>query len=276
MKIRDLFSASALSLTTLGVALGVSLASPALAGDGHPWDRWADCEEISDRRVKHCSQTISEWKPSGKAVRVDSGLNGSVSVIGWGQDLVRVKATLLVRADSQREAEEVASKVKIRLERDLISASGPEAPGHDTWWSIYFRVWAPHNSDLDLVADNGGVSVREVSGKMRLSTHNGPLTLAQVGGDVLGRTKNGPLSVELVGKHWQGKGLDVETRNGPVVLRLPEDYSALLESGTRNGPWNVDLPMRVKRGTWFTAELGDGGAPVRVVTYNGPLNIKSR
>jgi hypothetical protein len=258
----------------VGVALSASFAAPAIADDDHPWGRWADCDEITERSIRHCSQTFSEWKPQSKTVRVDAGKNGSVSVVGWDKDLVRVQATLLVRADSEREAEELAARVQIRLERDLITVSGPERMGRDTWWSVSFRVWAPHESDLDLVADNGGIGVRDLAGKMRMTTHNGPLKLDEVAGEVLGRTRNGPLTVHLSGNRWQGKGLDVETHNGPVTLHIPEDYSAVLESGTRNGPWSVNLPVSVKRRTWFTVELGDGGSPVRVVTHNGPLSIK--
>ena len=259
---------------TAAVATVALLAPVASAHDGHEWGDWADCDRMKDHRVKHCSETISEWDADGATLRVDAGQNGGVSVVSWDKDMVRVQATLVVRADTEEEAEELAADVEIRLEKQLIVASGPESE-RDRHWSVFYRVWVPKETDLDLIAHNGGVGVKGVSGKMRLSTHNGPLSLHDVSGDVLGRTQNGPVSVELEGDHWQGKGLDAETKNGPVTLRFPEDYSAVLESGTRNGPWDVELPVRVKRGKWFTTELGKGGAPVRVVTSNGPLSIET-
>jgi hypothetical protein len=92
--------------------------------------------------------------------------------------------------------------------------------------------------------------------------------------------RNGPLSVGLGGSRWEGAGLDAETVNGPVVLAIPEGYSARLETGTVNGPMSVDFPLTVTfQGRWrdrLNTTLGDGGAPVRVVTTNGPLVIKRR
>ena len=61
-------------------------------------------------------------------------------------------------------------------------------------------------------------------------------------GDVHGRTSNGGVDVDLDGATWQGEGLDVETSNGGVRLRMPEQYSARLEAGTVNGGINVDFP----------------------------------
>lgn len=255
----------------LAVSLS-GLPAPAIADDDHDWSDWADCDRIRDSKIKHCSESFTEWQADGKTIRVDAGMNGSVSVVGWDKNMVKVQATLMVRADSQDDADDIAADVKMRLEKELITASGPKLR-HGDYWSVTFRVWVPRNTDLDLLAENGGVGVRNVEGKMRLSTHNGPLSLRDVSGDVLGRTQNGPLAVDLEGSQWRGKGLDAETHNGPVVLHIPENYSAVLESGTFNGPWDVDIPVRVKRGRWFTAELGKGGAPVRVVTHNGPVNI---
>jgi hypothetical protein len=113
---------------------------------------------------------------------------------------------------------------------------------------------------------------------MDLSTHNGPLSLSDVGGDVKARAVNGPLSVNLSGRRWDGEGLDAETNNGPVSLAIPEDYSARLETGTVNGPFSSDIPLTVtfrgRLNKHLNVTLGQGGAPVRVVTTNGPVSIR--
>jgi hypothetical protein len=114
---------------------------------------------------------------------------------------------------------------------------------------------------------------------MSLETRNGPLALREVGGDVYARAQNGPLSVSLTGDGWQGAGLDAETRNGPVTLSLPEGFNAQLEAGTQNGPFSSDIPLsvtlqgRLRRGPIATT-LGSGGAPIRVITTNGPMVIR--
>jgi hypothetical protein len=79
----------------------------------------------------------------------------------------------------------------------------------------------------------------------------------------------------LTGSRWQGGGLDAETTNGPVQLSIPEGYSAKLTTGTENGPVagafvGVSLGGRRRH---VSMVIGSGGAPVRVVTTNGPVVV---
>ena len=116
------------------------------------------------------------------------------------------------------------------------------------------------------------------SGRMELTARYGPLSLDGVGGVVRARARNGPLSVYLTGSRWEGAGLDAETTNGPATLSIPSRYSARLETGTTNGPMVIDYPMtlqgRIDR--HITTTIGDGGAPVRVITTNGPLRVRQQ
>jgi DUF4097 and DUF4098 domain-containing protein YvlB len=79
----------------------------------------------------------------------------------------------------------------------------------------------------------------------------------------------------LTGDSWEGRGLDVETRNGGVKVSIPEDYSAELETGTVNGRVNIDFPVTVRGqiGRNIETKLGTGGAPIRVKTKNGGVTI---
>jgi hypothetical protein len=129
--------------------------------------------------------------------------------------------------------------------------------------------------DLRLTAANGELSVGGVTGRMELRVTDGPLSLSDLGGAVHARATNGPLSVALADSRWVGEGLDAETTNGPVSLVIPDGYHATLTTGTVHGPMQINIPVAVQ-GRFprqFTTELGGGGAPVRVVTTNGPLVI---
>jgi hypothetical protein len=63
-----------------------------------------------------------------------------------------------------------------------------------------------------------------------------------------------------------------------VNLDIPADYSARLETGTVNGPFDIDSPLTVtlqgRRYSRIHSVLGAGGAPVRAVTTNGPVQIR--
>ncbi len=141
-----------------------------------------------------------------------------------------------------------------------------------------FVIYAPRRSDLRLDTQNGPIGVRDVAGRMALTAYNGPVSLDGVSGDVRARTTNGPIDVTLTGERWEGAGLDAETTNGPVELAIPESYSAKLEFGTVTGPMTVAFPLTVtiqgRVGRRITTTLGAGGAPVRAVTTNGPVEIR--
>jgi hypothetical protein len=113
---------------------------------------------------------------------------------------------------------------------------------------------------------------------MELETRNGPLALRDLSGNVRARTTNGPLAISLTGSSWSGAGLDAETSNGPLTLRIPEGYSAHLEAGTSNGPMRLGFPVTVvgRIGRDISTDIGRGGTTIRAMTHNGPLSIDYR
>jgi DUF4097 and DUF4098 domain-containing protein YvlB len=138
----------------------------------------------------------------------------------------------------------------------------------------------PRRTNLDLSANNGGITIDAVSGTIRFDTTNGGIRLSGLSGDVRGETRNGGLTVQLDGQRWEGAGLDVETTNGGVTLAIPDGYNADLTTGTVNGGFRTEVPMTVqgeltpRRG--LSTTLGSGGPPVRVRTTNGGLRINRR
>jgi DUF4097 and DUF4098 domain-containing protein YvlB len=100
--------------------------------------------------------------------------------------------------------------------------------------------------------------------------------LAGLGGDVRGTTQNGGVNVTLTGNKWDGKGLDVTTTNGGITWRIPETYSAQLKTQTQHGGLSADYPMTVtgKIGRGLNTTLGQGGAPISVVTTNGGISLR--
>ena len=90
-----------------------------------------------------------------------------------------------------------------------------------------------------------------------------------------GRTTNGGVDATLAGNTWDGAGLDLRTTNGGVRLRVPDDYSARLETGTVNGGIDIDFPVTVQGriGREFSTTLGNGGPLVRAATTNGHVKV---
>jgi len=227
-------------------------------------------------RVGHClirEQTI----PATGAVTVDGKKNGGVSVKGWDRREVLVRAKVQTWANTKRDAEVIAGQVYVAADGGNIHAEGP-SNGGDQWWAVSYEVFVPRNTNLSLKTHNGGISITEVRGQIEFDALNGGVTLRHLAGHVKGTTKNGGLNIELDGNRWDGEGMDVTTTNGGVNLKVPENYSAHLETGTVNGGMKFDFPVTVqgeiKRE--LSTDLGSGGPTIRARTTNGGVTIRRK
>lgn len=258
----------AIPRTGLTLALALGAAPSALAAQDASW-----CESERREDDRYCEVREYTLDAPG-ALEVDASPNGGIEVVAWDRDEVRILAKVVGRGSSEARAREIADEVEVETGR-TVRARGPDVRRREGWW-VSYRIQVPARYDLWLESTNGGVTVRGVQGSLRLQTTNGGVRLADVGGDVRARTTNGGMRVSLSGSRWEGEGLDATTTNGGVVLDIPDGYSAHLEAGTRNGGFRVDFPITVSgrlRRTLST-DLGAGGAPIRVRTTNGGVEIR--
>jgi DUF4097 and DUF4098 domain-containing protein YvlB len=261
------------------VALGALLAllpGPVLASELCGKDGEWSQTHFGERHGKTVTdlQQMHEAAPRG-TWRIDGGDNGSVQVSDWDKDEVLICAQITAWSRDEDRAEKVLRSIHVETDRGVLRAEGPNQ-SKNTRWAVSFRVFAPREIDLKIETMNGGISVEGLRGHMALTSVNGPLQITNVGGDVRGRTTNGPVTASLSGSHWTGEGLDLETVNGPVTLTVPEHFSAALTTGTENGPMDIAFPVTVqgRMRRQFSTVLGEGGAPIRVVTVNGPVVLQ--
>ena len=167
-----------------------------------------------------------------------------------------MRARVQTSAPTQAEAGNLAQQVRIETGGAKIFASGPESR-RDYQWNVSYEVFVPRRADLSVETHNGGIMISDVNGKIDFTALNGGVTLKRIGGTVRGSTTNGGLNIELTGDRWDGDSLDVRTTNGGVMMSVPENYSAHLETGTVNGGINIDFPVTVQGSTEFFAPLID-------------------
>ena len=258
---------------TLVVAL-LFLSATSLEAQRDPCrDQWGD-----DDRARVCEVRTLGGRGL-RTLRIDPGVNGGADVEAWDRDSIGIEARVLATGRSEADARALAREVRVSYANGVLSAEGPSTGRRETW-AVIFEVRVPRRLDLDIETTNGPIDVAGVTGTMRLETTNGPITLDGVNGAVTARLQNGPLTVNLAGNAWEGTGLDATTVNGPLTLRVPQGYNALLETGTRNGPFHTDIPITVqgnigRMGQQIRTTLGRGGATIRASTMNGPLTIRS-
>ncbi len=262
-------------------ALSVLISALAIPGTavaqqtGDPNHEWCDQGNGGDRRTnRYCEVREFTVAAVAGALTVDAGRNGGITVEGWNQNSIRVLAR--VQAWSRDDdAEDMVRAISVDTGR-TISADIPGS-GRGRGAAVSFRLSVPGASDLSLETLNGSISITDVVGDIEFRARNGAIRLDDVGGDVQGRTTNGRVSVTLGGSEWDGRGLDVETTNGRVTLRVPEGFRADLTIGTVNGRFETDIPITVQgrlNRRRLTTELNGGGPAIRVVTTNGRVHLR--
>lgn len=237
------------------------------------------CREHShgDRDRDHYCEVRSMTMPAGSRLAVDATPNGGIEVEAWDRDEIQILAKIDTQARRDGEARRLADEIEVKIDSDRIDSRGPETHARGEGWSVSYRLKVPRRMDLDLRSINGGIALSGVSGRIELRTTNGGLRLANVSGDVSGRSTNGGIHATLAGRSWEGAGLDLETTNGGVVLELPEDYSARLETGTVHGGYRIDFPVTVQGrvdARRLSVDLGDGGPTIRAITTNGGVDVR--
>jgi hypothetical protein len=235
--------------------------------DNYGWWGWRGAPR------NHACEVRELTLPSGGTLTVDAGRNGGISVTGEDRRDVQVRATVHAWGRDEAEAERIASEITVRSD-GVLRAEGPDNEGR-TGWSVSFEVRVPRETDLSLETQNGGISLADVRGNVEFEAMNGGVTLNGVAGNVRGQTTNGGVAARLTGDTWDGAGLDVKTTNGGVVLRIPDEYSARLETGTVHGGIDIDFPVTLQGriGREFATTLGRGGPLVRVTTTNGGVRV---
>ena len=186
-----------------------------------------------------------------------------------------VRARVQTGAPTEAEAVDLGRQIRIETSGAKIYASGPENR-RDYHWDVSYEVFVPRRSDLSLETQNGGIAIADVNGRIDFNALNGGVVLKRVGGAVRGSTTNGGLVIELSGDRWDGDSLDVSTTNGGVIMSVPENYSANLQTGTVNGSVNTDFPVTVQGriNKQIALNLGSGGATVKAMTTNGGVHLK--
>ena len=236
------------------------------------------CREQSwynDKLIGNCEVREQTLALSGGTIAIDGRQNGGVSVKGWDQNQVLVRARVQTGAPTAAEAEALSKEIRIETSGAKIFASGPENR-QNYHWDVSYEVFVPRRADLSIETHNGGIAISDVNGRIDFTATNGGVVLRKVGGAVRGSTTNGGLMIELTGDRWDGETLDVSTTNGGVVMSIPENYSAHLETGTVNGGISVDFPGAVqdRRSKELAVNLGAGGPTVKARTTNGGVRIQ--
>ena len=141
--------------------------------------------------------------------------------------------------------------------------------------------------DVRVRTDDGSIRLRETTGKVDIETLDGSVTVT--GQLTHLRAKSGDGSVRVTAEKGSALGDDwsVETNDGTVELRLPEDLAAEVDAATSDGSIRSSHPHlavpersgeredRDDDRRALKATLGAGGHALRVRTGDGSIRFES-
>ena len=260
------------------IALGISAGSAHLLAQLRDnSDKQLTCQNggYDSERARRCDIREQSVASMGR-LSVDAGRNGGVTVKGWIRSDVLVRARIDASGDTDAAASMMASQVSIDTSGGQVRAIGPES-ANNSWWSVSFEIFVPQNTDLTLKAHNGGLTISDVRGQIRFDVNNGGVHLKRVAGDVSGATVNGGIQVELTGTMWDGRQLELSTRNGGVHVAMPSYYSAHVQAETGMGGIRSDFPVTMAsentRPRRAEFNVGAGGPLIHITTGNGQVSL---
>ena len=228
--------------------------------------------------------------PGGK-IEISAAASGSLKIVGWQKGSVRVEIEKIVYYLPPDQAKTETDKSRVRVRWGQTSATIQTTESQSAKMEVNLTVYVPgYKTDMRAKLNRGDFSIEGVNGWIEASiAAEGSLEAKSMSGYFSGNTLHGDISVDMTGKRWDGLEFAALTQHGSASLVLPLDFSAALQLETRNGKIVVDYPPQVVQGETVPPEIvirknsqslkasvGDGGAPIKLVTYSGNVTLSKK
>lgn len=224
--------------------------------------------------------------------------NGSITIHGADIAQCSLTATIVTRARTDEEAQELSDQVEVTL----VPSGGRltakiEQPKNliNKSVSVSYDIQLPNQTSLELLTHNGAVRIIDITGDLDATTHNGKVTAEKVTGTTILKTHNGDVncreisgdaelnthngSVEVIYSEAAPSVCDISivTHNGGIGFTAPPAFSARVDASTHNGSVHTDLPITVTgkvSKSNLTGTIGTGEGNLHLETYNGSIKIR--
>jgi DUF4097 and DUF4098 domain-containing protein YvlB len=210
--------------------------------------------------------------------------NGSIRISGQETAECRIKATVEVKAGSERKRNELMEDVKLEVKPEKGGASVDVEHRKLRWGEsvrVDFEITVPKQASVELANGNGDIDISDIAGDIEAATGNGFIGLDETDGDVklsvgngkvtLDETEFGKCKVSVGNGKITGKGIsgdikftvghgsvkvsyaknahgainaEVELGMGGIDFRGPDGLSAEVEATTAMGSIDTALPLK--------------------------------
>ena len=234
----------------------------------------------------------------GGTVTLVGAPRGSVTVEGWTQNEVEVTADIEWKAESEADLDQLAKVNNFVFDEDLNHVSILTVGTHDRAfmkktnknfpkkllnlpWKIDYRLRVPANTDLEVNAGYGPVTLSGVEGSLKISATESETALTLTGGIVSATITAGNVRFAIPARSWRGSGADIRVATGVLNVELPPGFSGDIDAdvlrtgkivntyeglGPREKPGITERTVR--------GRAGAGGAFFKFTVGDGTVNIK--
>ncbi|MES2329335.1 MAG: hypothetical protein V4539_06995 [Bacteroidota bacterium] len=269
-------------------------------------------ERYPEQFKEHISKQYTIQKAAGSVLAIYN-LDGFIKVEGYAGDKVVIEIDKTISAKDKETLEEGKKEVKLGFEQigDSVVAyllypwdTRPHdwRDDSDNWnerrrieynCALQYTVKVPFNMNLRVgTVNNGDVTVKNVTGTLRVTNVNGAIDIANAKGTTSAHTINGDLTVSYASNPPEASSFN--TLNGKLTVMFQPNLSADLQFKSMNGGFYTDFDSQVlaptlvkneeKRsgGTMYRLKkdtqirIGSGGKQLKFETLNGNIYIKKQ
>jgi hypothetical protein len=196
-------------------------------------------------------------------LRVLASNEGGVSIRGWNRPNARLVVCRTAVAETKEHAQQVLGSISVSHRDGEIAAKGPSFDATQAWWANII-LYVPRRAKLDVRAANGGVALRNLSGRVSAKTTNGGISVASSSGDFKIETESGGITLDRV----SGR-VEAISRVGAIALKVDND-AQVPNIEARAGSAGSIICNLTGEATWDSTRrvvrIGDGYPEVRLST----------
>jgi len=215
-------------------------------------------------------------------------ISGRIEIHGWNSNAVALHAAIHGKTGESVDAVKInidsePGKVSVHTEQPSSETGFPwswlwfkDDPRNDA--SVDYEVQVPRGARLrDISTVNGHIVIDGVSGDITASTVNGDTQIHGAAGNLKLTTVTGGIVANLASL-GAGQSVSLNSVNGSMELRLPDDADATFSVHTVNGNITSEFPSllvesQVPVGHNLSGRLGNGSAKVKADAVMGAIKI---
>lgn len=208
-----------------------------------------------------------------------NNINGSVKIITWAQDVIKVDALVVVDRQKDRdnirvEMLQTSRGVSIETHYDKNKKNGR----YQNSGKVEYVITVPSQTELSAIElVNGSLSIDGVKGEINAQLVNGSIKANGIASNGEFSSVNGSIKVRYDEIASSLSDINLETVNGSIKLHVPSTVDASVNAETMHGSIKTDFGLPVEKnmfsGRHLSGRIGNGDIKITMESVNGSVKL---